>query len=309
MRISTSWSQQLGLNAMQSQQAKLGQTQMQLAANKKILTAADDPAAAAHIIDLNLSIAQTTQYQSNINAAQQRLELEDSVLQNATDIMYRIKELSVQGLNASNSQSDRVTIAEELDGLNDELLGLANTKNANGEYLFSGYKTDTPAFSKAIDNTGAYSYAGDANARIIQIGVERQVTDGDPGSNVFGVPTGPAPATVPDVGAIGNIFEAIDKFATDLRANSPNTTSLDDFDNALEKIVTAQASVGVRLKVLESQQGLNEDYNLNMKTVLSSTEDLDYAEAITRLNAQTLSLQVAQQAFTQVNKLSLFNYL
>jgi flagellar hook-associated protein 3 FlgL len=313
MRISTNWSQQLELNAMLTQQSKLSQTQMQLSAGKKILTAADNPAAAARIIDLNQSIDQTTQYQSNINAAQQRLELEDSVLTNAGNVMYRIKELSVQGLNASNSQNDRITIAKELEDLNGELLNLANTKNANGEYIFSGFKTDTPAFSKdtTTNSTGgsAYIYSGDTHSRIIQIGIDRQVTDGDPGINVFGAPTGSPPATVPEPGSITNIFEAIDKFATDLRANEPDTNSLNDFDASLEKMLTAQSSVGVRLKALESQQGLNEDYALNMKTVLSGTEDLDYTEAITRLNSQTLSLQAAQQAYTQVKKLSLFNYL
>ncbi|TAL42115.1 MAG: flagellar hook-associated protein 3 [Methylovulum sp.] len=313
MRISTNWSQQLELNAMLTQQSKLSQTQMQLSSGKKILTAADNPAAAARIIDLNQSIDQTTQYQSNINAAQQRLELEDSVLTNAGNVMYRIKELSVQGLNASNSQNDRITIAKELEDLNGELLNLANTKNANGEYIFSGFKTDTPAFSKdtTTNSTGgsAYIYSGDTHSRIIQIGIDRQVTDGDPGINVFGAPTGSPPATVPEPGSITNIFEAIDKFATDLRANEPDTNSLNDFDASLEKMLTAQSSVGVRLKALESQQGLNEDYALNMKTVLSGTEDLDYTEAITRLNSQTLSLQAAQQAYTQVKKLSLFNYL
>ncbi|MDP2901688.1 MAG: flagellar hook-associated protein FlgL [Methylovulum sp.] len=309
MRISTSWSQQLELNAMQTQQSTLTRTQIGLSANKKILTGADNPAAAARVVDLNQSIGQTKQFQSNITTAQQRLELEDSVLQNAADVMFKIKELTVQGLNATHSANDRITIAEELEGLNGELLNLANTKNANGEYLFSGFKSTTPAFSKDTANPGAYVYSGDTNSRIIQIGVERQITDGNPGVNVFGVPTGSSPATVPEPGAITNVFEAIDKIAADLRANKPNTISLDDVDASLEKIITTQSSVGVRLKVLDSQQAFNEDYTLNMKTVLSSTEDLDYAEAITRLNAQTLSLQVAQQAFTQVKQLSLFNYL
>lgn len=309
MRISTSWSQQLGLNAMLEQQSKLSRTQMQLSANKKILTAADDPAAAARIIDLNQSIDQTKQYQGNINAAQQRLELEGGVLQNAVDVMGRIRELSVQGLNSSNSQNDRITIAKELEDLNGELLSLANTQNSNGEYLFSGFKSTTPAFSKDITNPSAYVYSGDSHSRIIQIGINRQVTDGDPGVNVFGAPTGSPPATVPEPGSISNVFEAIDKFAADLRANEPNTVSLDDFDASLENILTAQSSVGVRLKALESQQGLNEDFMLNMKTVLSTTEDLDYAEAITRFNLQDVTLQAAQQAFAQVKGLSLFNYL
>jgi flagellar hook-associated protein 3 FlgL len=69
------------------------------------------------------------------------------------------------------------------------------------------------------------------------------------------------------------------------------------------------ASVGTRLNALDSQEGLNADFVIDMKTVLSATEDLDYAEAIGQFNLQTVSLQAAQQAFAQVKKLSLFNYL
>ena len=74
-------------------------------------------------------------------------------------------------------------------------------------------------------------------------------------------------------------------------------------------MLTVEASVGARLNALDNQEELNADFVLNMKTVLSATEDLDYAEAISKFNLQTVSLQAAQQAFTQVKKLSLFNYL
>jgi len=210
MRISTSWAQQTAVNSMLDQQSRLQQTQMQLSTGKKILTPSDDPAAAARIIDLNQSIKQTEQYQSNINTARQRLTLEEGVLQNATDILQRVNELGVQGLNATNSPSDRTAIAFEMEELNQQLVGLANTKNANGEYLFSGFKSATQPFSKNTAG-GGYTYAGDANQRTIQIGETRQIADGDHGSNVFGIPTGPLPATVPAPGSITYIFEAIDK--------------------------------------------------------------------------------------------------
>jgi flagellar hook-associated protein 3 FlgL len=308
MRISTSWAQQTAVNSMLDQQSRLNQTQLQLSTGKKMLTPSDDPAAAARSIDLNQSIKQTEQYQSNINTARQRLTLEDGVLQNATDILQRVNELGIQGLNATNSQSDRIAIAVEMEELNQQLLGYANTRNANGEYLFSGFKSATQAFSKNAAG-GGYTYAGDANQRPIQIGETRQIADGDHGINVFGTPTGPLPATVPAPGSITNIFEAIDQFATDLKANTPNSASLDDISKSLEKMLTVQSSVGTRLNALDSQEGFNTDFVLNMKTVLSATEDLDYAEAISRFNLQTVSLQAAQQAFAQVKKLSLFNYL
>ena len=311
MRISTSWAQQTSVNSILDQQSRLNQTQLQLSTGKKILTPSDDPAAAARIIDLNQGIKQTEQYQSNINTARQRLTLEDGVLQNATDVLQRVNELGLQGLNATNSPSDRIAIAVEIEELNQQLVGLANTRNANGEYLFSGFKSATQPFSKdpTVPNTGAYIYAGDAKQRRIQIDSDRQIADGDYGSNVFGTPTGPLPATVPAAGFISNVFEALDKFATDLRANTPNSASLDDISKSFDKILTVQSSVGTRLNALDNQEGHNTDFVLNLKTVLSETEDLDYAEAISRFNQQTLSLQAAQQSFAQVKKLSLFNYL
>jgi len=310
MRVSTSWLQYTSVNSMLDQQAKLQQTQMQLSTGKKLLTPSDDPAAAARSIDLNQGIKQTEQYQSNINAARQRLALEDGVLQNAVDILHRIKELGVQGLNDTNSPNDRIIIATEIESLNEQLVSLANTRNANGEYLFSGFKSATQPFSKDALNVGAYIYTGDTNSRTIQISENRQIADGDHGENVFGIPMGgPLPATVPAPGSITNIFEAIDRFAADMKSNTPNSASLDDISSALNKILTVEASVGARLNALDNQEEINADFVLNMKTVLSATEYLDYAEAISKFNQQTVSLQAAQQAFTQVKKLSLFNYL
>jgi flagellar hook-associated protein 3 FlgL len=304
MRISTSWAQQTAVNSMLDQQSRLQKTQMQLSTGKKILTPSDDPAAAARIIDLNQSIKQTEQYQSNIDTARQRLDLQDGVLKSAVDVLARIKELAVQGLNDTNSPTDRAAIATEMTSLNEHLVGLANTKNSNGEYLFSGFKSTTQPFSKNTV-TGGYTYAGDSNQRSIQISASRQIADGDPGINVFGTPTN----SLSVAGSNTNIFEAIDRFSADLTSGAPNAASLDDFSSALDKTLTVQASLGARLNALDNQQSDNTDTVLNMKTVLSATEDLDYAEAISKFNLQTVSLQAAQQAFTQVKKLSLFNYL
>jgi flagellar hook-associated protein 3 FlgL len=309
MRISTSWAQQTSVNSMLDQQSRLQRTQMQLSTGKKMLTPSDDPTSATFIIDLNQDIKQTEQYQSNINTARHRLTMEEGVLQGATDILQRINELGIQGLNGTNSPNNRINIAVEMESLNQQLVNLANTKNANGEYMFSGFKSTTQPFNKDAGNVGAYFYAGDTNSRPIQIDTGRQVADGDPGINVFGIPTGALPATVPAPGSIANIFEAIDKFAADLRANAPNPASLGDISKSLDKVLSTRSSVGARLNALDRQESINSDSVLNTKTVLSATEDLDYAEAISKLNQQTVALQAAQQTFTQVKKLSLFNYL
>ena len=141
-------------------------------------------------------------------------------MQNA--ILQRVNELSVKELNAANSQSGQTANAVGVEELNKQLLGLANTKNANGEYLFSLFKSATKAFNKNMAG-GGYAYAGDVNQRTIQIGEIRQIADGYHGSNVFGIPAGLLPATVPSPGSITDIFKAIDTFPTDMRRNAPNS--------------------------------------------------------------------------------------
>ncbi len=307
MRISSSWAQQAAVNSMLDQQAKLQQTQLQLSSGKKIQTPADNPTAAVSILDLNQSISQTQQYQSNTNVARQRLSMEDGVLQNATTILQKINDLGIQGLNGTASASDRVTIANQMEALNQQLLALANTKNANGEYLFSGSKSTTQPFTGV---TGGYAYGGDSTQRSIQIGETAKVTDGDPGINVFGAPTAiTTPPTTLTPGSISNVFEAIDKFAADLKANAPNSASLDDISKASNNILAVDSSVGSRLNTLTNQDTINSGAVLNMQTALSSLQDLDYASAISQLNQQSVALQASQQAYAQVQKLSLFNYL
>ncbi|MGZ4959901.1 MAG: flagellar hook-associated protein FlgL [Methylomonas sp.] len=301
MRISTSWNHQLGVNGMLDRQSKLNETQLKLSSGKKYLTPSENTAAASNLINLDQTIKENQQYQVNIGAARQRLSLEGSGLTNATDILQSIRELAVQGLNDSNNAENKKQIAAQIDELNKQLMGVANTQNANGEYIFSGYKSDQRAFT----DTPAYAYQGDANQRSIAIGPARQVTDGDPGEAVFGaVSAGPLTA-----GSIENIFQAVSKLSADLKGNAPNTGSLADIDKTLVRINTTQASVGARLKALDSQENLNADYILDHQKTASAVGDLDYAEALSKFNLQQTALQAAQQTFVKVQDLSLFKYL
>ena len=343
MRISTSWNHQLGVNAILDQQSKLSETQMKLSTGKRILTPSEDPAAAVRLLDLDQVTKQTEQYQDNIAMARQRLTLEETNIQDVVDTLFRIRTLTVQGLNDTNTQPDRAAIAAELDQLNEHMLGIANTKNANGEYIFAGYATGTlpysrgPAFEplKAADGTNintpsiySYPYAGDRNQRDIQIGPSRQVADGNFGEQVFGKNLIPADIDPNDTTKLldptktpENLFEIVSKISALLKADVPDKEvdqvkhlnaleeGLGQLDQRLETAVTVQTTVGARMNALDRQESTNADYILDMKTVTSEIGDLDYAEAISQFNLQNVSLQAAQQAYTRVQNLSLFNYL
>lgn len=300
MRISTMQVFRQGLSAMLDQQSQAAKIQQQLATGKRIVQPSDDPTGAAQLIGLSEASSVTDQYQRNSLTARTALELEDAALASVVDSLQRARELAVQGLNSSNSARDRASTALEIRQIKDEVLALANRTNGSGLYLFSGFQVLTTPFSETAP--GVFNYAGDQGQRQIQIGASRRVTDGDDGQSVF--------MNIPDGGG-GNedVFTTLSDLADSLQANTPNGSSLDQIDNALDHIIDFRAAAGARLNSIDSQVGVNESLLVQLEDMRSNLEDIDLAEAASRLNQQSITLQAAQQAFIKVQNLTLFNYL
>jgi flagellar hook-associated protein 3 FlgL len=451
MRVATSWSHQLSLNAILSQQAKATKTQLQLSSGLKILTPADDPSASVRVLDYQQSIAKTTQYQDNIETARARNNVEDSALNSSVNVLQRARELAVQSLNSGAlTATDKKAMEQEVRQLLDNMVGIANTKNANGEYIFSGdlsgtqpFKYDSTVVPPLSQPTG-YVYQGGVNQRVMQISEDRQVADGDLGSTVFEDIQSVSLAAVAKNGK-QSIFETLSTFAdalagkflpvnaaiqgdrmlkygldysaggksfdlavdggaaTAINIPAGNYTNVDDLvgavnagisasalngtvtarvsgnniefvsalsgansavaisndatgvltdlgfnplgqsavgansstfinvdgtpkdmgvvydktvndvltglDAAFKSIGNAQAKVGARGNALDDQQNQNDKFVLDTQTTLSQTQDLDYAEAITKFNLQNTTLQAAQQSFAKIQSLSLFDYI
>ncbi|MGJ8686821.1 MAG: flagellar hook-associated protein FlgL [Spongiibacteraceae bacterium] len=117
-----------------------------------------------------------------------------------------------------------------------------------------------------------------------------------------------------------DLFSMVDALAAALATdrNSPEqraaqinevNVAIANIDQALDHMVNKQAGIGARIQSVERQTDINSGASLQLQESLSEIQDLDYAEAISRMNQQLLGLQAAQQAFSKVNSLSLFNYL
>jgi len=183
MRISTGQIQLSGLNRMMEQQAQLLRTQQQLSTQKRILSPADDPAASAKIVGLNQTLKVTEQFQTNINFSRSRLELEEGVVAGINDTLDRVREIAVQGNNSTLTNEDRRALAAEVAQNLSEMLGLANSRDAGGEYLFSGFQGHTQPFTATA--SGPYIYNGDDGQRSVQIGSNRQLAVTDSGTSAF----------------------------------------------------------------------------------------------------------------------------
>jgi flagellar hook-associated protein 3 FlgL len=179
--------QQQSVGSMMDRQSDLSDLNIQLSTGKRINQPSDDPVGAARALDLSHLTADVAQYQRNITTANARLGLEDQTLSNVTNVLGRVRTLLLQAANGSQTDETRGDIAAEMVQLRQQLLGQANSKDGQGDYIFAGNRTGTAPFA----SQNGVSYLGDDGQRMVAAGPGLQVATGDPGSAVFAdIPTG-----------------------------------------------------------------------------------------------------------------------
>jgi flagellar hook-associated protein 3 FlgL len=168
--------------AIDALQSNLSQTQNQISTNLSFTTPSQNPVAAGAVNAYNQALAQSKQYDTNANSAQTRLSTEDSALTQVQNALQSLRDLALQANSGTVSSQDRSAIAAQATQIQASLVSLANTQDGNGEYLFSGFATQTKPF--ALSPTGA-TYSGDQGQRQLQIAAGQSVADGDNGDTVF----------------------------------------------------------------------------------------------------------------------------
>lgn len=182
MRISTNTIFENGTRQLGTLQTNMAKLQLQMSTNKRVVTPSDDPVASARALEVTQSQSINTQLTTNRSNARSELSQEDVTLDSVSSLLTNVQTLVVSAGNAALSDSDRASIATQLQGSMNDLLGLANTADGNGGYVFSGYKSATQPFN--LTETGA-QYDGDQGQRQVQVGSNRSISISDSGSSVF----------------------------------------------------------------------------------------------------------------------------
>jgi flagellar hook-associated protein 3 FlgL len=299
MRISSSMIYELGVAAMQNRTADLVRIQQQLSSGRRVLTPSDDPVASTQSLVLDQSLRVTQQYRANITRATNALSLEDTVLDQIGRVIQDAKVTAINAGNATLSPANLKALATELRGRYQELLGLANTQDGAGQYLFAGFKSTTRPFTQS---TGPGVYVGDQGVRLVRISASREIAINDNGQDVFkpGVPG-------------EDVFATLDTLINQLDSGSITATQIGNaisgLAKALDNVLRVRAGVGARLRELESTDNTHADSVLQYQGTISDWMDLDYTKAITDLTRTQTALEAAQKSYVAVSQLSLFNYI
>ena len=305
MKISTSQLFDNSVNQMNRQQSKIAEMQAKLASGKQIVKPSDDSEKSAVIQRLQTAIDRQSVYERSLDTAENRLASEESALMSSERILQRIRQLAVQSNTDTLSVDDKEILANEITSLREELLSLANTQDANGNYVFAGSNVQAKAFDVNAD--GDIIYQGDKTQTSVDISDQRRLVLNRAGDEVF--------ASVDRLvdGDTQNIsfFKVIDDFAQALAIDDEDALNLglEEISSITEGMGASIADLGSRISTVSNQREILEDTNLRYQDLLSNAQDLDYATAVTKLSAELLSLEAAQASFAKISQLSLFNYI
>ncbi|WP_310609873.1 flagellar hook-associated protein FlgL [Limnohabitans sp.] len=306
MKISTSLYFDRATQQLGGVQSRLTKVQEQLSTGLQIVKPSDAPDKASLVTRLESELARQSGYQDTLKAVNVRLTAEETALKNTSDVMFRIKELSVQAANDTLGTQDRQSIALELGSLREQILSLANSQDSNGNYLFSGSRAGEEAFSK--DSSGRIISQGDHSRMKVNVGDNRRMNLNLPGSDIF-------TRVVRDDGKGGKVgvdfFQALDDLTQAVKTadRTKIQRGIGEVDTLQIGVSEGLGQIGADLSVVDMQTTVLDQVVLRLQTTRSDIEDLDYTEAITRMNKDQLALEAAQSSFSKISQMSLFKFL
>ncbi|MBA4180995.1 MAG: flagellar hook-associated protein 3, partial [Anaerolinea sp.] len=273
---------------------RMDRIQRQLATGKRIDKASDDPSGTALALAHRKNLAFETQMRRNMENGTAFLNVTESALDGATDLLQRARELTIRAANGTNGPEELRSIGAEVGQLVQGLAQIANS-NFGGAYIFGGHQTQAPAYQVTGSPPTAITYQGDTGQRVHRISAQDTVPTNVVGSSAF-----------------GTIFNELIALRDNLNTNGPlsvTSAAIANIDSGLDRVLQARADVGARLNRFESAQRRSEDTDVSLQELRAQIEDVDLADAIIRMTAQQNALQAALGAIGRTANDSLLNFL
>jgi flagellar hook-associated protein 3 FlgL len=312
MRISTQMMYDQNMRGVANAQSAWLASGEQLATGNRINRPSDVPIAASQAVVLSQAQVQNSQYQLARTFATQKISLEENVLSQVVTAVISAQGKVVNANNASLSDSDRASLATDLEGVRNQILNLANSTDGNGRYIFGGYKTEAPPFE---DKEGSVTYRGGDIAVTQQVDSARSMVIGHPGSQIFNAISDYAKPEPGDGESETNLFAMFDtaiaalkkplESLTDTELDAVNKTSR-GLSNALDNILTVRAELGTQLAELSKLDDLGSERALGQDMQMKELIGVDWSASISDYLMQKDALQASYKAFSDMQGMSLF---
>lgn len=295
MRVTQSMLSTNMLRNISNSYERLGTYQDQLATGSKITRPSDDPVVAMMGMEYRENLGEVEQFTRNLDQVYVWMDNSDDALDKATQVLQRVRELTVQASNGTLEESQRGMIAKEIEQLNEHLVSIANTE-VGGKYLFNGTATKTKPVEVAAGPPKTFTVSASQPNVYVEVskGINMQVNS--TAGKVFSADLfNDLQNLVGDLES-GNSGEGIDDYLTKIQGH-------------LDNLLGERAELGARYNRVEMiEQRLGSQEVIATK-VLSENEDIDYEKVIMDLKTQESVHRAALAAGSRIIQPTLLDFL
>lgn len=288
MRVVNSMISGTILRNLNNNLTKLNKLQEQVSTTRRINRPSDDPAGIVDSLRLRTGLEEMEKYSANAKDAQSWLEATDSALNDAVNMMHRVRELAVKASNGYLTPSELEAIGKEISQIKNQMVQTGNSTYA-GRSIFSGTMTQDQAY----DSMGVYQ--GNSGVTEYEIGAGVRLPVNATGQQAF-----------------GDVFTVLEGLITNL--NSENiagitNTDLDKLDGVVDQMLGVRADIGARVNRTELVINRTDELNVNMTDLLSKVEDADMAQVLVKLKIQENVYQASLQVGAKIITPTLMDFL
>jgi flagellar hook-associated protein 3 FlgL len=269
----------------------------QLASGQLINMPSDNPAGAAELVQNQALQDQTDQYLQNTSAVEGQLQTADSTLSSVVSSLNQAISLGTQGANGTNSPQDLQAIAQQVQGIQNQVLQLANT-SYQGNYIFAGTATNTVPFTLDASAPDGVDYNGNTDTNNVQIANGNSVQTNLPGSQVL-------------QGSGGDVFGALQQLITALQGGNTTTigAATTQLGTALNYLSQQRVFYGNAVDQLNSNQSFLQQEQVNLQSEANAVDGANLAQASTSLAQAQTTQSAALAALAKVIPQNLLEYL
>jgi len=294
MRVTQSMLSNNMLRNLSNSNANMSKYMDQLTTGKKINRPSDDPVVAMKGINYRSQVSEIEQFQRNTGEVHNWMDNTDAALNTATQALQKLRELAVQASNDTYDAQERENIMKEVEQLKQHLEDIANT-NVNGRYIFNGTNTNTSPFN----DEGEFTPNTDKVTIEVAGGMKLDANVNPEevfGNGLFGNPDEPG---------------KLDRLISALESNNQAgiEESIKDLDDSINQVINTRADLGARMNRLELVENRLAEQEIVATKTMSDNEDIDYAEAITKLITQESLHRAALSAGSRIIQPSLVDFL
>lgn len=297
MRVTDSYRFDLYKKIFANLKEKADRTTQMIASQKRIMAPSDDPISYAKSLQIDAQLDKNAQFKKNINSLQTTAAYYESAINNVSDLLSEAKQLTIQMASDTADEESRLTAAEQIDGIIDQLIALGNTK-VTDTYIFGGTQSTTVPYT--VDGaTGNVVFNGSANVNQVFVSSSATMEGGISGARVF------------SDGAGVDIFATLQTLKDHLLANDvPGITAdLGDLGGCIDLTADNLSYVGTYSAKMETLVDTNTARDARLTETLVELVDADTVSLISDYNSLTTAYQAAAYCMSKAQGLSVLNYM